>query len=75
MTPVPFAKTPVRAALAPVVMVAEFAVKLEIEGGGGVLVLDDPPPQPVRPVRPRLRITASGARTGRRFMGFPRSRK
>jgi hypothetical protein len=75
MTPVPFPKTPVRAALDPSVMEVGFAVKLVIEGGeGGVWVLDDPPPQPVKPARPRLRVMASGASTRRRFMGFPVSR-
>ena len=30
-----------------------------IEGGGGsVWVLDDPPPQPVKPARARLRVMA-----------------
>jgi hypothetical protein len=74
ITPVPFAKTPVRAALVPTVMEAGLAVKLEIEGaGGGVGVLgDDPPPQPVNPAKPRMRIMASRARTRRRFMGFIR---
>jgi hypothetical protein len=71
MTPVPFAKTPVRVALDPFVMEVGFAVKLLIEGGGGVGVLDDPPPQAVKPAKPRLRVMASGARTRRRFMGFP----
>lgn len=72
MTPVPFAKMPVRVALDPSVMEVGFAVKLVIEGdGGGVWALDDLPPQPVKPARPRLRVVASGARTRRRFMGFP----
>ncbi len=72
MTPVPFAKTPVRDALDPTVMEVELAVKLVIEGGGGGGgVLDDPPPQPVKPARPRLRVMASGARTRRRFMRSP----
>jgi hypothetical protein len=35
MTPVPFAKTPVRVALDPPVMEVGFAVKLVFEGGGG----------------------------------------
>jgi hypothetical protein len=75
MTPVPFAKTPVRVALDPSVMEVGFAVKLVIEGdGGGVWALDDPPPQPVKPARPRLRVMASGARTRRRFMAFRVSR-
>jgi len=34
MTPVPFAKTPVRVAVVPSVMEVRFAVKLVIEGGG-----------------------------------------
>lgn len=60
MTPVPFAKTPVSAAVDPSVMEVRFAVKLVIEGGGGgVCVLDDPPPQLVIPARPRLRVMAS----------------
>jgi hypothetical protein len=60
MTPVPFAKTPVRAAGDPSVMEVRFAVKLVIEDGeDGVWVLDDPPPQPVKPARPRLRVMAS----------------
>jgi nitrate reductase NapE component len=75
MTPVPFAKTPVRVALDPVVMVVWPAVKLVIEGGGGVcvwvLVLDDPPPQPVKPARPRMRVVASGAKANRRFINSP----
>jgi hypothetical protein len=58
MTPVPFAKTPVRAAVDPSVMEARFAVKPVIEGGGSVWVLDDPPPQPVKPARARLRVMA-----------------
>ena len=75
MTPVPFAKTPVKLALDPLVMDVGFAVKLVIEGGGGgVMVLDDPPPQLVNTVRLRLRMAASGTRTERRFMGFPGSR-
>ena len=72
MTPVPFAKTPVRVALDPSVMEVGFTVKLVIEGG--VWVLDDPLPQPVKPARPRLRVMASGVRTRRCFMGFPGSR-
>ena len=57
MTPVPFAKTPVRAAVDPSVMEVRFAVKLVIEGGGsGVWVLEGPVPQPVKPARPRLRV-------------------
>jgi len=73
MTPVPFAKTPVRAALDPSLMEGGFAVKLVIEGAGEgcVWVLDDPPPQPVKPAKPRLRVMASGARTRRRFIKFP----
>ena len=56
MTPVPFAKTPVRVALPPL---KALAVKLLIEGAaGGVEVLDDPPPQPVKHARPRLRVMA-----------------
>ena len=71
MTPVPFTNTPVRVALDPTVIEAEFAVKLVIEGGGGcVCVLDDPPPQLVRIARPRPRVIASGARR-RGFIGFP----
>lgn len=69
MTPVPFAKTPVRAAFDPSVMEAGFAVKLEIEGG--VWVLDGSTPQLVKPSGPRMRGMASGARTRRRFMGLP----
>jgi hypothetical protein len=72
ITPVPFAKTPVRAALVPFVMEVGFAVKLLIEGGGGGGgVLDDPPPQPVKLARPRLRVIASRVRIRRRFIGFP----
>jgi hypothetical protein len=75
MTPVPFAKTPVRAALDPLVMEVGLAVKLVIEGGGGgVIVLDDPEPQPVKPARPRLRVTASGVRARIPFMRFPVSK-
>ncbi len=49
-----------------------LAVKLLIEGGGGGGgVLDDPAPQPVKLAIPKLRVIASGARTTRRFMGFP----
>jgi hypothetical protein len=70
MTPVPFAKTPVRVALDPSVMEVGLAVKLLIEGGGVVWALD-PVPQPVKLARLRLRITASGVRRRRRFMGFP----
>ena len=73
MTPVPFAKTPVRVALDPSVMEVGFTVKLVIEGGG-VWVLDDPLPQPVKPARPRLRVMASGVRTRTCLMGFPASR-
>ena len=71
ITPVPVAKTPVRAAVDPSVMELRFAVKLIIEGGGGsdVWVLDDPTPQPVKAARPRLRVMASRVRTRRRFMG------
>ena len=64
-TPAPFAKTPVRVALDPSVMEAGFTVKLLIEGRGGVWMLDDPVPQPVKPARPRLRVAASGVRTRR----------
>lgn len=68
MTPVPFAKTPVRVALDPFVMEVELAVKLVIEAsGGGVFVLDDPPPQPARA---RLSVIAREARR-RCFIGFP----
>jgi hypothetical protein len=61
MTPVPFAKTPVRAAVDPSIIDARFAVKLEIEGGGGsdVWVLDDPTPQPLKAATPRLSVMAS----------------
>ena len=56
MTPVPFAKTPVRVALPPL---KALAAKLLIEGAaGGVVVLDDPPPQAVKPTKPRMRVTA-----------------
>ena len=65
MMPVPFANTPVRVALDPFVMEVGFAVKLVIEGGGDVCVLDDPPPQPVRLATPRMTVVASGARTSR----------
>ena len=70
ITPVPFAKTPVSAVLVPVVMVAEFAVKLLMEGGGGG-VLDDPPPQPLKPARIMPRVKDSEVRTRRRFMSSP----
>jgi hypothetical protein len=70
ITPVPFAKTPVRAALDPDAIEVGLAVKLVIEGGI-VWLLDDPPPQPVNAPRPRMRIMASGARTKRRFMSSP----
>ena len=69
MTPVPFAKTPVRAALDPSVMEVGFAVKLVIEGGGGGVVLDDALPQPLRVAKPRPRVMASAAIEKRRFMG------
>jgi hypothetical protein len=39
MTPAPFAKTPVRAALDASVMEVGFAVKLVIEGGRGFTVM------------------------------------
>ena len=74
ITPVPLAKTPVRVALDPSVMVGEFAVKLVMEGGGGGgggVWLLDAVPQPVETARPRLRIMASGVRIRRRFMAFP----
>jgi hypothetical protein len=71
MTPVPFAKTPVRAALAPSAMEVGFAVKLLIDGGGGVSVLADPVPQAVKPAKPSPRVMASGVRTRRRFMDTP----
>jgi hypothetical protein len=60
MTPVPFAKTPVKAAVDPSIIEARFAVKLVIEGGGGsdVRVLDDPTPQPAKPARPRLMMAS-----------------
>ena len=70
ITPVPFAKTPVRVALDPFVMEVGLAVKLVIEGGGVVWPLD-PAPQPVKLARSRLRIMASATRTRRRFIGFP----
>ena len=72
ITPVPFAKTPVRVVLDPCVIKVSFAVKLEMEGccgGGGVV--PDAVPQPVKLARPRLRVMVSGMRTRRRFMGFP----
>ena len=47
MTPVPFAKTPVRFVLAPDVIVGELAVKLVIEATIGGVVLKPPPPQAV----------------------------
>ena len=60
ITPVPFAKTPVRAAVDPSVIEVRFAVRLVIEGGGSdVWVLDGLPPQPVKTARPRLRVRAS----------------
>ena len=79
MTPVPSANTPVRAADDPSGTEVGFAVKLVMDGcGGGGWVLDDPPPQPVKPARPRLRVMASRVKTKRRFVaagrrigGFP----
>lgn len=72
ITPVPFAKTPVSAVLVPVVMFAEFAVKLLMEGGGGGGgVLDDPPPHPLKPARIMPRVKASEVSTRRRFMSSP----
>jgi hypothetical protein len=68
--PVPLAKTPVRVALDPSVIEEALAVKLVIEGGC-VCMLDDPLPQPVKPARPRVTITARGARTIRCFMISP----
>jgi hypothetical protein len=71
MTPVPFANTPVKVAFCPAVIVAGFAVKLEMEaagGGGGGL---EEPPQPVKFARPRLITTTHVARTRSRFMFFP----
>ena len=61
MTPVPFAKMPVRAADDPSVMEVRFAVKLVIDGDGGsdVWVLDGLAPQPVKAARPRMRVMAS----------------
>jgi hypothetical protein len=77
ITPVPFANTPVRVALDPVVIEVGLAPKLVMEGGGGGGVLDDPLPHPVKLATPRTkrtRRTASGMRTGRRFMGYLVSR-
>lgn len=72
MTPVPFTKTPVNVALAPAVMVAEFAVKLVMEatGGGGGGVLDEPP-QPIRPPKHTLNATAHATGARIRFKVFP----
>ena len=75
ITPLPFANTPVRAALLPVVMVAGLETKLEMEGGGGGAGALDPP-QPVkparpRPARPRESVMAQGETTKPRFMEFP----
>jgi hypothetical protein len=75
MTPVPFANTPVRVAFCPAVIVAGFAVKLEMDaagGGGGGL---EEPPQPVKFVRPRPRVATHVARTKSRFMIFPVAKK
>jgi hypothetical protein len=74
ITPVPLAKTPVRVALDPSGTEVGFPLKLLIEGGGGVPVLADPLPQPVKPAKPRLRAMASGVRTRTRFIGYPVSR-
>ena len=73
MTPVPFTKTPVNVALAPAVMVAELATKLVMEGtrgGGGGVVLDEPP-QPIRlPIHTLSDMAnATGARI--RFIVIP----
>jgi hypothetical protein len=63
MTPVPPEKTPVRLALAPVVIDAGLAEKLVIDGAGPVIVVvDDPePPQPAKHPKPRLRAIAHAA--------------
>jgi hypothetical protein len=59
ITPVPFANTAVRLELPPTAIVAGFAVKLVIAGGGGVVdVISDDPPQPIRLPKPRLRARA-----------------
>jgi hypothetical protein len=72
MTPVPFTKTPVNVALAPAVMVAGFATKLEMEGtgGGGGGVLDEPP-QPIKPPKHTLSATAHATGARIRFIVFP----
>jgi hypothetical protein len=57
MTPVPLEKTPVRLELAPSVTIAGLAPKLEMAGGGIlVLVL---PPQPTKVVNPRASAAAT----------------
>jgi hypothetical protein len=77
ITPDPFTKVPVNVAFAPAVMVAGLATKAEMEGtsGGGVVVLDEPPPQPVNPPKHTLKPTAhtKGARI--RFIVLPRCGK
>ena len=70
MTPVPLAKTPVKATLDPTVIAVGFAEKLVMEGATGVTGFDELPPQPVKPATPRLRAMLSVARTKRRFMKF-----
>ena len=69
ITPVPFAKTPVKVALDPSVIKLSFAVKLVIEGGGGGGVLDDPLPQAVKLAKATMRMMDGGTTVRRRFMG------
>jgi hypothetical protein len=61
MTPVPFSKSAVRLELDPTSMDAGLAVKLVMTGGGGVDMPDEPPEQPAKPSRAKVRTRAAGA--------------
>jgi len=71
MTPAPLANTPVNEEPDPVVMEAGLAVKLEIEAGG-VVVVELPPPQPVKAAEPRRSVMAKEVKQEDRFMDSPR---
>ena len=66
----PLTKSAVSAEEEPATMLAGFAVKLEMDGTRTVGPLEDEPPQPVRPTKPRQNATAHTIETADLFMVF-----
>jgi hypothetical protein len=70
MTPVPPENEPVKEELAPTVIEAALAVKLEM-AAGGVVCVELPPPQPASAARLRSSVMAKEVKQEDRFMDSP----